>query len=367
MIWGESPFRFNWQTPILLSSHNHDILYMGANKLMRSMNQGNDWAAISDDLTKGGKKGNVAYGTLTAISESPLQFGLLYTGSDDGLIYMSRNGGGNWTNLSKNLPKDLWVSRIVASAHKKERVYVSLNGYRWDDFTPYLYKSNDYGTTWEAIAKTLPASSINVIREDPENENILYIGTDNGAYVSFDQGNSWNVFSKGLPDVAVHDLAVQPEAKDLILGTHGRSIYKTNISAVQLLNDTIAKSQLYIFPLESVKFSKNWGNRRSQWSEPAESSIQIPYYAATSGKITTQITTEEGTILYEKELVSTIGFNYFIYDMSITNTGKEQLEKEFPDEEVLKKKNGKYYLPVGKYYVVIRSGESMKKTILTVE
>ena len=112
---GEAPYRFNWQTPILLSPHNQDILYLGGNKLMRSMNQGNDWEAISEDLTNGGKKGNVAYGTLASISESPFQFGLIYTGSDDGLVYVTKNAGGSWTKISDAFPKDLWVSRVVAS------------------------------------------------------------------------------------------------------------------------------------------------------------------------------------------------------------------------------------------------------------
>src|SRR5690606_368043 len=218
---GETPYRFNWQTPILLSPHNQDILYFGGNKLMRSMNQGKDFTAISDDLTNGGKKGNVAYGTLTSISESPFQFGLIYTGSDDGLIYVTKDAGGSWTNITSSLPKDLWVSRVIASQHKKERVYVALNGYRFDDFTSYIYTSDDYGQTWKNISANLPASPVNVIKEDPKNENLLFVGTDNGAYVSFDRGTSWEAFSKGLPNVAVHDLIIQPEAHDLLLATHG--------------------------------------------------------------------------------------------------------------------------------------------------
>ncbi|MFT7666263.1 MAG: photosystem II stability/assembly factor-like uncharacterized protein, partial [Patiriisocius sp.] len=203
---GDSPYRFNWQTPILLSPHNQDILYLGGNKLMRSMNQGADWMAISEDLTLGGKQGNVAYGTLTSIDESRFQFGLLYTGSDDGTVYVSKNGGGDWKDLSASFPKDLWVSRVIASSHKKERVYVTLNGYRWDDFTPYVYMSDTYGARWTNISNNLPLSPVNVIREDPSNPAILYLGTDNGAYVSFDTGGSWNAFQEGLPNVAVHDL-----------------------------------------------------------------------------------------------------------------------------------------------------------------
>ena len=180
---GEKSFRFNWQTPILLSPHNQDILYLGSNKLHRSMNQGDDWETISEDLTEGGEKGNVAYGTLTTISESPFKFGLLYTGSDDGLLHVSQDGGGSWNPISSTMPEDMWVSRVAASKHKKERVYVSLNGYRWDDFTTYIYKSDDYGKTWTSISGNISSSPVNVILEDPENENLLFVGTDNGLYV----------------------------------------------------------------------------------------------------------------------------------------------------------------------------------------
>mgnify|MGYP001241228132 FL=1 len=236
---GDSPYRFNWQTPILLSPHNQDILYLGGNKLMRSMNQGDDWTAISEDLTQGGKPGNVAYGTLTSISESPFLFGLLYTGSDDGLVYVSKDAGGSWTKISDTFPKDLWVSRVIASSHKKERVYVTLNGYRWDDFKPYVYVSDNFGATWKDISSNLPASPVNVIKEDPVNQDLLYLGTDNGAYASFNRGETWEVFSKELPNVAVHDLVIQPQAKHLVLGTHGRSLYVADISLLQKLNSKI--------------------------------------------------------------------------------------------------------------------------------
>ena len=144
---------------------------------MRSMNRGTDWTAISEDLTSGGKQGNVAYGTLTSIDESKFQFGLLYTGSDDGKVFVSQNSGSDWQDISTTLPKDLWVSRVVASMHEKQRVYVTLNGYRWDDFTPYVYMSDNYGASWTNISNNLPLASVNVIREDPANPAILYLGT----------------------------------------------------------------------------------------------------------------------------------------------------------------------------------------------
>ncbi|WP_103069143.1 VPS10 domain-containing protein [Aquimarina sediminis] len=363
---GESPYRFNWQTPILLSSHNQDILYLGGNKLMRSMNQGDDWTAISNDLTNGGKKGNVAYGTLTSISESPLQFGLIYTGSDDGLVYVTKNSGGSWNKISDSLPKDLWVSRVIASSHKKSRVYVTLNGYRWDDFTPYVYVSEDYGQNWTTIGSKLPISAINVIQEDSENEDVLYLGADNGAYVSLDRGATWQAFSGGLPNVAVHDIVIQPEAKDLLLGTHGRSIYKTNIKAIQSLNDEIMKNGLYVFEIPEIKWSERWGASWSKWLASYEPSTTIKFYAGSSEDFSIKITTEEGIVLQEISAKGDKGLNYVMYDLTISEKGKKTLEKEFPDEVISKRKNGKYYLPVGKYSIQITNGKVSEKRTFNV-
>ncbi|WP_405208982.1 glycosyl hydrolase [Aquimarina sp. LLG6339-5] len=358
---GESPYRFNWQTPILLSPHNQDILYLGGNKLMRSMNQGDEWTAISKDLTKGGKKGNVAYGTLTSISESVFQFGLIYTGSDDGLVYVTKNAGGNWNKISDSFPADLWVSRVVASKHKKERVYVSLNGYRWDDFNAYVYMSDNYGQSWKNIGKELPISAVNVITEDPKNENVLYVGSDNGAYVSLDSGNTWQVFSKGIPNVAVHDIVIQPVANDLLLGTHGRSIYKTNIEPLQNLTSEVLSSELYLYPMSLIKASRRWGSSWSKWLEAYEPSTMVKYYAKTAGKVTVKITTESEKILQEFSSSSDTGLNYVDYDLTISEKGRKALLKEFPDEDISKKKNGKYYLPVGKYEIVISNGKQIEK------
>ncbi len=345
---GDSPYRFNWQTPILLSQHNQDILYLGGNKLMRSMNQGSDWTAISEDLTQGGKPGNVAYGTLTSISESPFQFGLLYTGSDDGLVYVSKDAGGNWIKISDSFPRDLWVSRVIASSHKKERVYVTLNGYRWDDFKPYVYVSDNYGATWKNISSNLPAFPINVIKEDPVNENLLYLGTDNGAYVSFNRGESWEVFSKELPKVAVHDLVIQPEAKDLVLGTHGRSLYIADISLLQKMTDK-NKDEVIISEMEAIDFSPRWGSKFSAWGEVNEPKVTLHFYSPQSGKATITISSEEGKELQQFTEEAIKGLNVLEYDLSISEKGSRILEKK--DEKIKKVENGKYYLPKGKYKV----------------
>ncbi len=356
---GENPYRFNWQTPILLSPHNQDILYLGGNKLMRSMNKGDDWEAISNDLTNGGKKGNVAYGTITTISESPFQFGLLYTGSDDGLVHVSKDAGASWQNISGNLPKDLWVSRIVASQHKKERVYLTLNGYRWDDFSVYVYSSDDYGNTWKTIGNGIPASPVNVIREDTENENILYLGTDNGAYVSFNRGETWDVFSKGLPNVAVHDIVLQPEAKDLLFGTHGRSIYKTNIAPFQdYLKDSKTES-IKLFQVKPVKHLSRWGSSWSKWLDADEPKVTVSFFSASAGTKTISILDENNKELNQISVDANIGFNYVDYNLELSEKGKKALEKANEDVTIKQAINGNYYLPKGTYTIKIDDASTL--------
>jgi len=224
------------------------------------MNRGDSMVKMSSDMTNGRKEGNVPYGTLTTISESPRRFGLVYTGTDDGNIYVTKDGGYSWQQLNEiktsknsktkipNSPSDrviragklwtnnLWVSRIVASQHKEPRVYVTLNGYRFDNFAPYLFVSEDYGATWKQLGNDLPNEPLNVIREDPKNDSIIYVGTDGGLYVSFDAGNSFMMWNAGLPrSVPVHDIAIQQRDNEIVLGTHGRSIYIAKLEDVQML------------------------------------------------------------------------------------------------------------------------------------
>lgn len=353
---GESPFRFNWQTPIELSSHNKDILYLGSNKLHRSMKNGDDFKTISNDLTLGGKKGNVPYGTLTSISESPFEFGLIYTGSDDGLVQITKNGGSSWTNISSAFPKELWVSRVIASQHKKERVYVALNGYRNDDFKAYLYVSEDFGGTFTAINSNLPNFPINVIKEDPKDENLLYLGNDNGVFVSFDKGNQWQGLDNNFPKVAVHDLVIQKKANDLVVATHGRSLYKLNISVLQEFNSVKDKS-IAIFEIPIVTYSKRWGNKRFSYSEVKEPEFQIPFYTKQQESYTITIKSESGLILHSFTTNANSGINYANYNLSISEKSAKKLIKKQTDLKIEKRKNDNYYLPKGKYTVEIL-GES---------
>ncbi len=354
---GENPYRFNWQTPIHLSKHNQDILYLGGNKLHRSLNKGNDWATISGDLTNGGKKGNVAYGTLTSIAESPFQFGLLYAGSDDGLVHISKNGGGSWIKISNSFPKDLWVSRVVASSHKKERVYASLNGYRFDDFTPYIFMSDDFGQTWKNIGSSIPIGSVNVIKEDPSNENVLYVGTDNGLYVSFNKGNSWEIFTKNLPNVAVHDLVIQPAAKHLIIGTHGRSLYKANIAPLQLLTDDIVTKTVHVFAINSIIKKGNWGSSRNNWSSLNIPEIIIPFYTNETKNVLVDVfsnTIKVNTMFIDADK----GYNEAMFDVSFSEKGKKAYQKANKKIKLKAAKNGVFYLEKGKYIIKIGDAES---------
>ena len=246
---GEKPLRFNWQTPILLSKHNQDVLYYGSSRFYRSLNKGDTLIPMSGDQTRGRVSGNVPYGTITSISESPMRFGLIYTGTDDGNIHVTRDGGYTWEQINQTVSLksksqsgstklatyQLWVSRLAASQHKEGRVYVSLNGYRFDNFAPYLYVSDDYGQTWKVLGKDLPYEPINVVREDPKSDSIIYVGTDGGLYVSFDAGNSFMMWTGGLPkSVPIHDIAIQNRENEIVLGTHGRSLYVAKLEDIQM-------------------------------------------------------------------------------------------------------------------------------------
>jgi hypothetical protein len=222
---GQSPYRFNWQSPILLSPHHQDIFYLGSNKLHKSFNRGDSLPAISEDLTNGKKDGDIPFATITTISESVLRPGMIVVGTDDGNIQLAADGGYTFTKINNGLPTNLWISRVIASQYNVNRIYATLNGYRNDDFRSYVYVSNNKGQSWQPIFTNLKMLSVNVIKEDPLMDSVLYVGSDNGVYMSTNFGKTAFSLSKELPKVPVHDLVIHPQAKELIIGTHGRSIF----------------------------------------------------------------------------------------------------------------------------------------------
>ncbi len=372
---GERPLRFNWQAPIWLSKHNQDILYMGSNKFHRAMNKGNDFKTLTGDLTHGGKKGDVPYGTITTIHESPLKFGLLYIGTDDGLIYVSQDDGYNWKKISETLPPDLWVSRVTASAFDTSTVYASLNGYRWDDFNSYLYLSKNYGQSWQKIGTDLPIEPINVVKEDSKNKNIIYIGTDNGLYVSLNKGKSFMGIADSLPSAPVHDLTIHPRDNDLVVGTHGRSIYIAHIDELQQLTDSVLTKDIFVFKPKPVNYNANLGKISAQWSPPAEMKRNYSFYLKEKGISTIRIKIILKDSLSQKDLVlkeikdtSEAGLNYVSYDFSMDSavindyqTWVNENAKLGNDERKIKKAdNGKYYLKPGKYIIEVELQNGIK-------
>lgn len=232
---GEPPLRNQSLTPFLLSPHNPTIIYLGMQYLYRSLDSGKTWERISPDLTYNNpeQQDDVSFATITAISESPLKFGVIYVGTDDGRVHVSQDHGKNWTEISKKLPFNKHVSRLTPSAFDKGTIYMSLNGLRDDDFADYLYRSTDYGKTWMDISANIPCGPINVIREDPKNEKVLYVGTDLGVYVTTDGGATWHVLGSELPTTFVHDLVVHPHDNIMVIATHGRGMWAIDVSSIQ--------------------------------------------------------------------------------------------------------------------------------------
>jgi photosystem II stability/assembly factor-like uncharacterized protein len=236
-------YRFQWNFPLLFSPHDPNKLYTAANVLFMSMDEGSSWQIISPDLTRNDKskqgasggpitKDNTSveyYATIFAVMESPMQAGTIWTGSDDGLVHVSRDGGKNWSNVTPGaniMPEWIQINSIDASPHDPGTAYVAATMYKWDDNKPYLYRTSDYGKTWKKITAGIPDTTFTrVIREDPNKRGLLYAGTETGMYVSFDNGEHWQSMQLNLPIVPITDLAIQKREKELVVATQGRSFW----------------------------------------------------------------------------------------------------------------------------------------------
>lgn len=363
------PLRFGMFSPMEISMQNPDILYVGSNKLHISLNKGGHWRNISEDLTNGDKKGNKAYGTLSSIAESPFLFGLIYTGSDDGMVHVSKNGGVSWQLIYNAFPQPLSVSQILASRHQRSRVLVILKNIAPYELEPFVFISEDYGKTWQNLRTNLPSGRCNVLREDPRNEQILYLGTQSGLYVSFDFGESWQPFSKNLPEVEISDIYIDEKTSEMIVATSGRGIYKTSIKYIQQLRAAILTQDFY--PLEEqyrIKHTAEWGNIWNQWSEPVRPSITL---VAFSGKKETQNLTikimKEDVVLQQFSRPTIQGFNYIDYDLTISEAGKLAYEKKKQKMMLTKAVDGNVYLPKGIYNISFTTDEMEEIRELVVE
>ena len=257
---GTPPLRYNWITPLVLSPHNPQVLYTGAQMLFRSMNRGDAWQEISPDLTSNGEtcglnSGYVPYCTITSISESPITPGVIWVGTDDGKVHVTQNGGGAWSDMTSAIaaaggPADRYVSRVFASPHDPGTAFVAKSGFRNDDFRPFLFRTTDFGKTWTSIGAGLASAPINVVVQDRRNKDLLIVGNDLGVWVSLNAGTAWMRLKADLPTVPVHDLTVHPRENDLVIGTYGRGIFIGDISHLQELSTATTDKPLHLFAIE---------------------------------------------------------------------------------------------------------------------
>lgn len=261
----EPPYRYNWNSPVHISPHDSKTIYTGGNVLFKSTDRGHSWEIISPDLTtedpdkmidSGGpispeNTGAEIHCSIITIAESPVEKGVIWCGTDDGNVQITKDGGKTWANVTGNipgLPPNTWCSRIEVSHFEKGTAYAAFDGHRHDDYNTYLYKTKDFGKTWTSIKGNLPFGWIHVIREDLMNPNLLFVGTEFGIFASLDGGKSWFSLKNNLPTLAVRDIAVHPREHDLIIGTHGRGIWiLDNITPLREMSEEVLLKKAHVF------------------------------------------------------------------------------------------------------------------------
>jgi hypothetical protein len=370
--------RRNWNTPFILSPHNPHTLYYGANFLFKSVDRGDHWRIVSPDLStndpektlreSGGLTRDVTgaetHCTITTISESPLVPGLIWAGTDDGNVQLTMDGGKTWTNTQPNIkgvPSGLWVSRVEASHFDKATCYVAFDGHRSDDFKPYLFKTTDFGKTWIDIGRSIPEGHcIHVVREDHNNRDLLFAGTEFGVFVSIEGGENWILLMGGMPTVSVHDLVIHPRDNDLIAGTHGRSVWiLDDISPLQQMTSEIMEVDAHLFesPVatrwEAISRGATRGHQLFIGRNPLsmsqvppdnspsriENSAAINYYLKEKprNKPILEISTLEETKKLEKELDASPGINRYRWKMRFEPTVSQREKFLQMMEEIFEK------------------------------
>jgi photosystem II stability/assembly factor-like uncharacterized protein len=272
---GKPSYRYPWTPAIEISPRHSTTIYVGAQHLLKSENRGDTWQEISPDLTTNNSKkiagrGHMMYCTITSISASKVNPDVIWVGTDDGRVHMTTNEGLEWQEFTNEINElggnsEYWVSRVTASQHDENIAYVSKSGFRHDDFRPLVFITKDKGKTFKKITNGLPEAPVNVITEDPDKKDILYLGNDLGVYISFNGGETWMPFRQNMPVVPVKDLKIQSEEKDLIAGTYGRGAYVIDISLIQQLSNISPSKNIELFEIEPkpiMNYSQRayWGN-----------------------------------------------------------------------------------------------------------
>ncbi|MBS1721948.1 MAG: glycosyl hydrolase [Armatimonadetes bacterium] len=356
--------RYNWISPILISPHHPDIVYLGSQKLHRSFNQGKKYEALSGDLTKNRPVGNVPHSSLTTISESPFKFGVIYVGTDDGNVKMTPDGGNSWVDIMTPQPQK-WVTRIVASKFDAATVYCSQNGYREDDFTAMVWMSKDYGKTWISIAGDLPCEPVNTVREDPNRKDILWVGTDMGVYVTFDEGSHWVPYGGGLPHTPVHDLAVQPRAKEMVVASHARSVWAVSVEPAYDLTEEIRKKEFHFWPVSDVTWSDRWGIRNGgEWDkrDPDEPKFTVKFWTTLRGKGKLVLKDKDGKEVKSVDYEVAPGYNWASFGLMLKpgnpDAPGEFIEPKTADEGLRDPYAGRraQYVGKGDYTIEVQVG-----------
>jgi photosystem II stability/assembly factor-like uncharacterized protein len=333
-------YRFNWSTPIHISPHNPRTVYIGANKLFKSVDRGDTWTA-SPDLTKQTDRNKLsvmgvaldkpmaskndgvgAYGTITTVAESPVLPGVLWVGTDDGNVQVSRDGGATWTNVAKNIagiPVNHQIARVEPSHFEAGTCYVAIDGHRNDDHKPYIFVTRDFGATWKSISNNLPPGNVNEICEDHKNKNLLFVGTEYGLYISLNGGAIWKRFMTGLPTVRVDDIHVHPRDNDLIVGTHGRGAWIIDdITPLQHMDDTAMAADVHLFDIragtqwmQDVTLSRYIGGAKHFQGSNPQPGTAISYLlkSVPSGDVKIAITDITGKVLRNLNGTKEAGLN----------------------------------------------------------
>jgi len=302
-------YRFNWTYPIMISPFNSKVMYVGSQFVLKSNDDGMSWTRISPDLTRNDKSkqkasggpitrdetGTENYDTIFALAESPVKQGVIWAGTDDGLIHISKDNGQHWENVTpKDIPAWSLVSIIEPSKFNAGTAYVAVNRYKSDDFKPYLYKTTDYGKHWKKITNGIPGDDfVRSVRQDPVKKNLLYAGTERGVWVSFNAGNSWQPLNLNLPSVPVYDLRVQKRENDLVIATHGRGFWiLDNLKPLREMSSKVVNSGLYLFQPEHMYLMKGGSSHSAMSTEgqnPPNGAV-VFYYLKNQPVDTTTIT-----------------------------------------------------------------------------
>ncbi|MCH7990811.1 MAG: hypothetical protein IIC35_00155 [Gemmatimonadetes bacterium] len=348
--YDDDDMRYNWNAPILVSPHDCDVIFHAGNKLMRSEFRGESWEVISPDLSKNdpatqttgkGGDGNIQYGTISTIDESPLKAGVIWVGTDDGNVQLTQDGGETWTLLNDNIPNnpEYWVSRVEASHHDLGTAYVTYTGYRNDDFRPFVYKTTDYGETWTSITANLPNGPVNVIREHHVNPDLLFVGTEFQVWVSNDGGGHWTSLKLDMPTAPVHDMKIQERDDDLVVGTHGRGIYILDIAPLAGITPEVLAQDAYFFvPEAEVRWiaadrtSYSSSNFEGESEEPGAS---LYYYLREDASDDVTLTVYQGAMpISVIEGTTTAGIHSVQWDM------QKRIERSEAEQDSLRANSG---------------------------